>query len=619
MIPPARGVLKVYDKALQNITKEVNKIFELYSKNTGLDVSELSRVIYGAEKEEFLFNVRNKMQLMGMDLEEVYIPFYLDRLTRLEAFKQQIYWEIASIAPQETTITGKAYASLINHSYNQLTADFDDLGITSAFNRIDNQTIKQIMRDSWQGENWSLRIWKNTATLADELPQIIGGRLMSGQSLQKSIPDILPFLSKEIRENFKFAKYAAMRLLRTESNYFSNQAEAEASQNTGLDRYEFYAILDGRTSVICRQHDGNVYKYSEMVVGVNYPPLHPNCRSSAMPLLEGELHYERLRPMLQTRLNEDGTVKESNEMPFDLQGFYKPKPPKLDFITARVGRDVHYFPVGSTAEDISKELGDDWSSIFVKNKKAEMKKEWQKAMDKQMTITKDGQRDYSAEMNIITRKYQGEELRSKVKELLDRIPIDDPKRESVKTIAREMYGIDSAKIEDKKYFTDDIHQEKLSSLSIRLDDQQQSLVDNFGIKFKAMAGEDAGDFDSLANEIGINASYYSAAKNAGIFRQKDLDSTVNHEIGHGYDHILGGFDFSGLMSDSAEFRSLMTQDTQRYIVDTRHGNVDDKEYYASSSELFASGYAEYKANPENMKEFNLNLFNYYEKINNRRF
>ncbi len=52
------------------------------------------------------------------------------------------------------------------------------------------------------------------------------------------------------------------------------------ADDIGLDRYKYLATLDLRTSQTCRLHDDKVYKYADRKVGINYPPLHPNCRST---------------------------------------------------------------------------------------------------------------------------------------------------------------------------------------------------------------------------------------------------------------------------------------------------------------------------------------------------
>ena len=50
----------------------------------------------------------------------------------------------------------------------------------------------------------------------------------------------------------------------------------------------FVATLDSRTSEICQSMDGKVFDYKDREEGVNYPPLHPNCRSKTRAYLGEE-------------------------------------------------------------------------------------------------------------------------------------------------------------------------------------------------------------------------------------------------------------------------------------------------------------------------------------------
>ena len=53
-----------------------------------------------------------------------------------------------------------------------------------------------------------------------------------------------------------------------------------------VEKYEFLAAIDSRTSPQCREHNGATYLLKDAKVGTNYPPLHPNCRSTVIPVLE---------------------------------------------------------------------------------------------------------------------------------------------------------------------------------------------------------------------------------------------------------------------------------------------------------------------------------------------
>lgn len=74
----------------------------------------------------------------------------------------------------------------------------------------------------------------------------------------------------------------------TEKAYFASLADIESYRRLGVEQFEFLATLDSRTSEICQEMDGRVFKVSQYEIGVNVPPLHPNCRSTTVPYFEDD-------------------------------------------------------------------------------------------------------------------------------------------------------------------------------------------------------------------------------------------------------------------------------------------------------------------------------------------
>ena len=270
-------ILPIYEQALKNINKDINRLYVNYADKVGLDVKELTTILSGADKDNFLISIQAKMRTLGFNIGDVYDPKYIGRLTRLEALKQQIYWEIQSIAPREINISENAYRRIIEESYTASRKDIrGSLGKDyKGFAQIGELKQYQILRENWQGGNYSSRIWVNNAILnaniQDILPNVVGGGLVSGISQEK--------MARQLRESFDVGRYNAMRLIRTETNYFTNQAELQSYEDEGIEYYRYEAILDGRTSEICSELNGKVFKVSEAEVGLNYPPVHVNCRS----------------------------------------------------------------------------------------------------------------------------------------------------------------------------------------------------------------------------------------------------------------------------------------------------------------------------------------------------
>jgi len=270
-----KRVKSVYEQAYKDIDRELASIYKNYSKETGLDTQKLKELLTRSETKK----TWEKMKRQGLDK---YIKEnYKARISRAEQLQAQIYAKAKSIYPKEELQNTMCYKGVINQSYYKTMYD-TQMGTGYAFNfaTIDNNMIDALLQDPWSGANYSQRIWGNTDILADSLSQILGGAMLSGQGIEKT--------AKQIRDRFNVSEYYAERLIRTETNHFNNEVDAMAYEEMGLDKYVFVATLDSRTSEICQLMDNKVFKYSEREEGVNYPPLHPNCRSKTRAYLGAE-------------------------------------------------------------------------------------------------------------------------------------------------------------------------------------------------------------------------------------------------------------------------------------------------------------------------------------------
>lgn len=270
-----KRIKNIYDQAYKNIDGEIARVYKNYSKETGLDVQKLKELLTRSETQK----TWEQMKRQGLDK---YIKNnYKSRISRLEQIQAQIYAKAKQIYPKEELEQTMCYKGVINDSYYKTVYDTQiGTGYDFSFNKIDNNLTNALLNEKWSGTNYSQRIWGNTDILADSLSQVVGGALLSGQSIEKT--------TKQIKDRFNVSKYYAERLVRTETNHFNNEADAMAYEDMGIDKYVFIATLDSRTSETCQNHDGKVYEYKDKEVGVNFPPLHPNCRSKTRGYLGEE-------------------------------------------------------------------------------------------------------------------------------------------------------------------------------------------------------------------------------------------------------------------------------------------------------------------------------------------
>ena len=296
-----KRIKKIYARANRNIKKQIANIYKNYSKETGIDIHTLKTLLSKKETDKFW------KTLEGKGLKKYVQDNYKARINRLEQLQGQLYAVAKEVYKEETSIVYGHYAGVINQSYNKTIYDTQiGLGYDFAFNVLDLKTVEALLNEKWHGGNYSERIWNNTDILADKTSEILGGALISGQSMSKTI--------LEIQKAFNVSEYFAKRLVRTETNHFNAEAEALAYEELGVKRYVFVATLDNRTSEKCQNHDGKVYNFKDKKTGINYPPLHPNCRSTTRGYI-GETDEKRLKRRAKNPIT--GEVEYINNMNYE--------------------------------------------------------------------------------------------------------------------------------------------------------------------------------------------------------------------------------------------------------------------------------------------------------------
>jgi SPP1 gp7 family putative phage head morphogenesis protein len=282
-----KDILPIYDRAYQNVQDAIDSLYKNYGKKIGIVPDDLRAILSSAERSDWLSIMEKKIRALGMNPEDVYSNRYLDRLTRLEAFEQQVLWEIRSITPEELAKSENGYREIITKAYEMGKEDvIEGLGFegVKTFASIDSETMNEILYSRWQGGNYSTRIWANNSIMQERsqhvIRDILGGGLTTGVPISQ--------MRNQLMERFDVGKYNATRLVRTETNYFQTQSTLRSYEDEGVKYYEFVAIMDGRTSDICEALDGKVIAMKDVVEGFNAPPLHPNCRSAIKLLFEQE-------------------------------------------------------------------------------------------------------------------------------------------------------------------------------------------------------------------------------------------------------------------------------------------------------------------------------------------
>ena len=309
-----------YMRAANDYIREFRSIYANYTSAFNLSQAEANRLLANVKYDKTIMQnlkaVADKLP-DGEDKDKILAtisaPAYRYRLERVEVMQKELKETCNSLASTETAVERAVLQTEVERAYN-ITFDgiaqkqpsdaiidairgntpiksaasipkglqefnvTTDKGILDSFHAINERAVKQIVNRNWSGESFSSRIWEHTDELAKTVKEVLLKGELTGGGVNK--------MAAEIKNRFNVAAYQARRLVRTEINYVQNQASIEEYKDAGIERYEFGAFLDDRTSEICEEHNGNIYYVKDAKVGVNCPPMHPNCRSMIIPVVK---------------------------------------------------------------------------------------------------------------------------------------------------------------------------------------------------------------------------------------------------------------------------------------------------------------------------------------------
>lgn len=283
---------EIYKQSKAYLDKQINKVFDKFQRDYGLSERDARHVLKNMKDKKDLNELRKVLEARPNDpniqrlLADLDSPAYAYRMKRLERLNDDLDRMRESIYHSEKTGSDAFYSDLMKDSYYKATFDLQQqTGLAYSFSNLPETEIKRLKTLKWTGEGYSDRIWENTGALASSVKDELLVSLMTGRSVRDT--------SQAIAERFGVGQNNARRLVRTESAFFHNQMELLSYEDAEITKYKFVAVLDRRTSEICQEHDNKVYDTDKVVPGVNYPPMHPWCRSTTIAY-DDDIDYSKL-------------------------------------------------------------------------------------------------------------------------------------------------------------------------------------------------------------------------------------------------------------------------------------------------------------------------------------
>ena len=145
-----------------------------------------------------------------------------------------------------------------------------EIGFDVELDSISPDKVKVLANEDFHGGTYTNKICRGRDKLKQELERCVRLGQVNGWSISR--------LSKEMSKRVGISERESNRLIRTEMTRVSNEAALEQLKSCGAKFYKYIATMDSRTCEQCKALHGQVFPIDKAKSGVNFPPMHPNCR-----------------------------------------------------------------------------------------------------------------------------------------------------------------------------------------------------------------------------------------------------------------------------------------------------------------------------------------------------
>ena len=293
-----RELKRSYSEALKEVQEALNKLYQGFADKEHITLQEarkrmrsvnpkdLDALLQKAKAErEFLKKNRNKLPEAVIKAIEQRLDGYEEQLgdmskkgymSHLELSEAHIHSALLKLSDQKQLDIYDFMEEQYRDGYFRGVFEVQQgLGFGKDFAAPDTAAVRKAVMRTWSKKHFSAAIWGEQEKLSQELKTVLTVGLIRGDGVEE--------MTKRITRRMDVSASDARRLVRTESAHIHEQAGLDGYKECGISSYWFLATLDRKTSPQCRELDGKVFLIAEAETGKNYPPIHPNCRSTTVP------------------------------------------------------------------------------------------------------------------------------------------------------------------------------------------------------------------------------------------------------------------------------------------------------------------------------------------------
>jgi len=292
-----KNVQKDYTNVMENIEKDINDFYMRFAQENNITFQQAKQILTTSERQAFQMKLHDYIKYGSQNglskewVKKLENASTVHRITRLQALQYQFRQQVEKLeAIKEHGLTN-TLKDIYKEGYYRTAYEIQRAsGIGSAFSRIDETKMNKVLAKPWapDGKNFSERIWgKDRTQLLYQLENRFSQGMIRGESPQKIIKDIQKALNS--------SEYATRRLVMTESAFFASASRKETYDKLEVKQYKILAVLDTKTSTICRDMDGKVFDVKDYQPGLNANPFHANCRTTTTPYFNDKFTQQQER------------------------------------------------------------------------------------------------------------------------------------------------------------------------------------------------------------------------------------------------------------------------------------------------------------------------------------
>lgn len=210
--------------------------------------------------------------------------------TPADLYKLDTYWQMQGQLQHELEKLGDKTIKVLTKDFiKQYGSIYEAVAIKgeNTFNKVNTETARQMINQVWcaDGKSWSQRVWTNTNMLREKLNDNLIYCVITGKKPTE--------LKRMLIEDFNVDYRRADTLVRTEMAHIQTQAAKDRYTDYGIKEYEILLDGDNDECDICKKASKEKHLMSEMIVGKNAPPFHPNCRCCVIPVVEKDIKPDK--------------------------------------------------------------------------------------------------------------------------------------------------------------------------------------------------------------------------------------------------------------------------------------------------------------------------------------